>query len=267
MDHKYAFPGLSYDEIVRTSDAIHSYLKLLGAVRAEMTPKQKDYRHISLRTGPQGFRTTPIPNIDGNAFELAINLISHNISVSSLTGQNYTIPISGQSQAALTRELLSALDTINIKPGIDLDKFRDESQFEYRKDLASEIFRSYSIVDIIFKKFQGTLKLETSPCQLWPHHMDIALTCYTATESNTIEQVSFGYLIGDKTVEEPYFYITAYPEIDGISQIELKSHAYWNKDGWQGVVLKYGDLIKSAKPADSLLAHLQDTYDQFIKKS
>ena len=267
MVYNYSFPQLDYDESMNTRRAVHSYSKLLGAIRASMTPEQKDYWHISLRSGPQGFRTTPIAQSEGNTFEITLNLISHNIFISSLTGQNINIPIRGQSVCSLSGELLAALDSIGIKPHIDLAKFQDESQFEYRKDIASEIFRSYSMVDIIFKKFKGTLKQETSPCQLWPHHMDIAFTCYPRSESNKIGQVGFGYLTGDETIEEPYFYITAYPEIEDISDIELNDGAYWNKEGWQGVVMKYTDLIKSESPAENLFRHLQMTFEQIIKKA
>ncbi len=151
---------------------------------------------------------------------------------------------------------------MNINPGIDIEKFTDSSDQTYDPATASEIFRSYSLVDIIFKKFKGTITLETSPVQLWPHHMDIAFTIYTQSTNTDLEQVGFGYLTGDESVPEPYFYISPWPEIEDIDKVKLLDYAHWNTEGWQGVVLKYADLINKDDPSETLFNHLQNTFNQ-----
>ncbi len=260
-------PLLDYDRIHQTTDAIHMYSKLIGTIRAKMTPAQKDFWHISLHTGPQGFRTTPIPNEEGNTFEISLNLISHSANISSSTGNVRSIPLKGQSVSAFSNKLLSALENMNINPDIDIEKFQDKSELVYDQNTASDIFRSYSQVDILFKTFKGIIPFETSPVQLWPHHMDIAFTCYPGVDNKRIEQIGLGYLTGDETIEEPYFYITAYPELEDISEITLEKDAYWNPNGWQGVVLKYKDLITSDNPAENLMTHLESTYNQMMKST
>lgn len=264
MITKNSFPILEYDKILGTSETIHSYARLLGAIRAKMTPEQKDYWHISLTTGPQGFRTSPIPFENGSTFEISMNLISQAVQISTSTGHNRNISLSGQSEARFTSEVLSILETMNINLDIDLEKFSGGSELEYNPAVASEIFKSYSLIDIIFKTFKGSLTYETSPVQLWPHHMDIAFTCYPHIKES-LDQIAFGYLTGDEAVEEPYFYITAYPELKDISETTLANDAYWNPDGWQGVVLKYQDLIKADNPGEMLINHLQNTFDQIMK--
>lgn len=266
MITKNSFPILDYDKILGTRDALHSYAKLLGTIRAKMTPQQKDYWHISLATGPQGFRTGPIPFENGSTFELSMNLISQAVHISTSTGHSRNIPLTGQSVAQFISEVLSILENMDIKPDIDLDKFSSDSDLEYNPAVASDIFKSYSLIDIIFKTFKGSITFETSPVQLWPHHMDIAFTCYPHTKES-IDQIAFGYLTGDETVEEPYFYITAYPELEDTSDITVVNDAYWNPDGWQGVVLKYTDLINSDNPGELLINHLQGTFDQILKSA
>jgi len=265
MNTKNKFPILDYEQILNTRDTIHSYARFLGAIRAKMTPQQKDYWHISLQAGPQGFRTTPIPNVDGNTFELSLNLLSHIIRISSSTGYEESIPLNGQSISELSSEILSVLESMNISPDIEIEKFKDNSYLEYNPDIASEIFRSYSLIDSIFKAFKGTITFETSPVQLWPHHMDIAFTCYTRSKGN-MEQIAFGYLSGDAGIEEPYFYITVYPELENYGQINLIDGAYWHTDEWQGAVLKYNDLIKTDNPGTILMGYLQNTLDQILEK-
>jgi len=265
MANTFKFPILDYERILNTRDTIHSYARFIGTIRAKMTPEQKDYWHISLQTGPQGFRTSPIPNEDSNTFEISMNLVSHGVYISSSTGHNRNIPLTGQSISQFSIEVLSALETMNIKSGIDLEKFEDDTDLEYNPVIASEIFKSYSLVDMAFKTFKGSIAFETSPVQLWPHHMDIAFTCYPYTKDN-MEQIAFGYLTGDSGIEEPYFYITVYPELENYSQINLIDGAYWHTDEWQGVVLKYKDLIKSDNPNERLMGHIQNTFDQIIEK-
>jgi hypothetical protein len=230
-----------------------------------MTPQQKDYWHISLQTGPQGFRTTPIPNEDGTTFEISLNLLSHIVYISFSTGYEESIPLNGQSISELSSEILSVLESMNISPEIEIEKFKDNSYLEYNPDIASDIFRSYSLIDSVFKAFKGTITFETSPVQLWPHHMDIAFTCYPHTKDN-IEQITFGYLSGDSGIKEPYFYITVYPELKNYGQINLIDDAYWHTDEWQGAVLKYNDLIKTDNPGTILMGYLQNTLDQILEK-
>ena len=264
MITKDSFPILQYEQIIKTSDAIHAYARLIGSIRAKMTPEQKEYWHISLRTSTQGFRTTPIPNEDGSTFELSMNLLSHRVEISSSSGHNRNVPLNGQSLSQFSNEVLSILHTMGIKPDIELEKFSDDSKQEYDAALASEIFRSYSLIDIIFKTFKGSITFETSPVQLWPHHMDVAFTCYPPTKDN-MDQIAFGYLTGDSGIQEPYFYITVYPELEEYKHINLVEPSYWNTEGWQGVVLRYSDLIKSDNPGGLLMDYLDSTFTQILK--
>ena len=118
MANTLKFPILDYERILKTRDTIHSYAKFIGTIRAKMTPEQKDFWHISLHTGPQGFRTTPIPNEDGSTFEISLNLISHSASISSSAGNVRSTPLKGQSISAFSSQLLSALENMDIKPDI-----------------------------------------------------------------------------------------------------------------------------------------------------
>jgi len=263
MTDKTEYPELNYNEILKTRDTIHGYAKLLGAIRGSMTPPQKDHWHISLRTGPLGFRTTPIPIGDGHTFEILLDLVSHSVEITTSKGYTWSTPIEGQSLAVFSKNLLSELGKLGIKPGIDTSKFKDETERDYNFQHATDIFRFYSIFDMVLKEFNGTLTQETSPVQLWPHHMDIAFTCHTGAGL----LITCGFLTGDGSIEEPYFYITAYPELDDISSITPGGKAYWRTGDWQGVILKYGDLMEADSPTGELLDHLKNTFNQIMEKA
>jgi len=260
MTYNTDFPELDYNETAQTRETIYGYAKLLGAIRGAMNPPQKDYWHISLKTAPTGFRTTPIPTGDGHTFEILLDLVSQSVSITTSKGYTWSMPIEGQPLAICSQNLLSELGKLGINPGIDTEKFKDETERNYNFQHASDIFRFYSVFDMVFKEFKGTLPQETSPVQLWPHHMDIACTCYA--DSGLL--ITTGFLTGDGSIEEPYFYITAYPELEDISSIRLIGNAYWHTQDWQGVILKYGDLIKADSPRQELLNHLKTTFEQIL---
>lgn len=262
MSDKIEYPDVDYRGEQETIESIHGYARLLGAIRGSMTPKQKDYWHISLRTGPLGLRTTPIPSPDGHTFELLLDLVSHSALVTTSQGYTWTLPIEGQPLKAFTESVLNELWKLGIKPEIDMEKFQDGTERTYNFQAASDLFRFYSIFDMALKEFKGTLSQETSPVQLWPHHMDIAFACFA--ESGLL--ITCGFLPGDGSIEEPYFYITAYPEIDDTSAITLEGGAYWHTVDWQGIIYKYGDLKGYDSPREELLRHLGSVFDQILEK-
>jgi hypothetical protein len=98
--------------------------------------------------------------------------------------------------------------------------------------------------------------------------MDIAFSSYTAGESReNNELITFGFLTGDESIKEPYFYITVYPELKDISGITLSEKACWHTEDWQGVILKYEELKSAGDPRQELLDHLKNTFDQITGKA
>ena len=260
MTDKTDYPELIYSEISQTMEIIHGYSKLIGAIRGSMTPPQKDYWHISLSTSPLGFRTTPIPTGDGHTFEILLDLTSHAAAITTSKGYTWSLPIERQTLKSFTEQVLSELGKLGIDPAIDREKFIDETERVYDYQFASAIFRFYSIFDMVLKEFKGTLTQESSPVQLWPHHMDIAFACYAETDL----LVTCGFLTGDTTIEEPYFYITVYPELEDIHSLSLCENAYCHTEEWQGIIMTYRHLLLAESPEEELQKHLKITFDQIL---
>jgi hypothetical protein len=85
----------------------------------------------------------------------------------------------------------------------------------------------------------------TSPILLYPHHFDLSLVWFPHDDE---QQLALGFSTGDGNVPEPYLYLTAYPEPDGFTAIELAAGAYWQEEGFSGAVLPYAELQASADP-------------------
>ncbi|RMD51302.1 MAG: hypothetical protein D6830_00675, partial [Ignavibacteria bacterium] len=63
---------------------------------------------------------------------------------------------------------------------------------------------------------------------------------------------------GDEGITEPYFYITAYPFPEDITNINLSGSAYWHTEGWNGAIYTYSDLLKSEDSQKELLKFFEE---------
>jgi hypothetical protein len=121
-------------------------------------------------------------------------------------------------------------------------------------------------VDSVFKTFKGGLREETSPVQIFPHHLDVSMNWFSgrlvsgfdpADEENADEQMNFGFVTGDHSIPDAYFYATAYPAPDNWTDLALPEGAYWHTEGWTGAVLPYAAVVAAHSPKDLLLDYLR----------
>jgi hypothetical protein len=121
-------------------------------------------------------------------------------------------------------------------------------------------------VDAAFKTFKGGLREETSPVQIFPHHMDVSMNWFSgrlvpgvdpADEESADEQMNFGFVTGDGAIPDAYFYVTAYPAPANWMDLALPEGAYWHTEGWTGAVLPYAAVVAVAHPFELLLDYLR----------
>ena len=70
----------------------------------------------------------------------------------------------------------------------------------------------------------------------WPHHFDFASQITFAGNGGVTAYVGAGFSPGDTFYEEPYFYVTLYPEasLEGLPSLAPIGH--WRTDGFTGAV-------------------------------
>jgi hypothetical protein len=262
-------PPLTLDEWRATRDTLHRYARMLGAIRAALTPKQKHWWHISLRVAPNGLTTTEIPAGESR-FELRLDLTAHRLVIQVDRAQPQSIPIDGHSSAALGAQILAALEQLGIKSGIDKTRLDDAAPAHYDRAAVERYWCALQRIDAAFKRFQHQLGANTSPVQLWPHHFDLAMNWFSGRkvpgtdptdEEASEEQMNFGFSTGDEGIPDPYFYITAYPLPGGLVKTKLLPEANWHTKGWTGALLPYAVLTRLEQPEEKLLGFLQQVND------
>lgn len=263
------FPAMPLDSWRATRDTITTYSKVIGKIRRALTPKQKHWWHISLRATATGLTTTPIPTgADAlpHTFEMQLDFTRHELRITNSLGGVAHVALHGQSAADFCRESLHALAGMGIHPNIDESQFSDTTPGTYDQGAVGRFWKAFSQIDSILKEFKGTLRRETGPVQLWPHHFDHAFLWFSGrlvpgydpeNEEYADEQMNFGFSTGDGSINDAYFYITAYPWPDGLEQTPLPEGAYWHTDGWKGGILPYDVLVGADNAKGTLLAYMQ----------
>ncbi|HZQ07213.1 MAG TPA: DUF5996 family protein [Anaerolineae bacterium] len=253
-------PPLPFENWQETYNTLHDYTRALSAMRRALTPRQKHWSHISLRVNATGLTTTPIPAPNAS-FEIALDLATHRVTVATNRGDRWEARLRGQPLSEFWNDLTRARDALNIKVDVPKPDFPDSAAV-YDPAAVERFWSVLYQLDFLFKQFQGELREETSPVQLWAHDFDLALLWFSgrvvpgqnsSDEEAADEQMNFGFAVVGADIPEAYFYITAYPRPDGFVGSPLPKGAYWHTQSWTGAVLPYRYLAAANDAGELLL--------------
>lgn len=255
---------LSYTD--SSFEPLHHYARAINLIRRAHTPRQKHWSHTSLRVTAAGLTTTPIA-YNNSLFELALDLTTHQLHITTSTGKRAQLPLHGQPLSQFWDELTALLRAFGIQSTAAKPDYTDVTS-PYDQTLVQNYFQALAQIDTLLKQFQGELRGETSPVQFWAHHFDLAMLWFSGRlvpdkdpkdEENADEQMNFGFSLGDAAIPEPYCYITAYPTPDGFVNSALPKGATWHTKGWNGALLPYKTLAASPDPNALLLDYWRTT--------
>lgn len=262
------FPTLETGAFEATRDALHGYSRVMGDWLKNARTGRKHWWHASLRPSLQGLSTGVVrANPD---FEIELDLTSSHLRVATEQGADAMI-LSGQSAGAVAAWLQEAL----AKRGVDnslapgSDAYADTAFAGYSRQQASLLHGALASVAASLEVLRATIREETSPIQLWPHHFDLSMIWLPghriagedpADAESADKQMNFGFLFGDDSITSPYLYVTAYPLPDALRETDLPPGTQWRDDGFSGAALKYGDLVAMADPA----TYLQDLWSRLL---
>lgn len=99
---------------------------------------------------------------------------------------------------------------------------------------------------------------EASPIRCWPHHFDLAtlLTLDPECDPEVARSIGAGFVPGDSSYGEPYFYVTPwpYPEAPKLPMLE---GGHWHEEGWFGAVLPGSELLDAGDAPEQVAYLLQ----------
>jgi len=264
MSHR--LPQMCLGDWKPSRDTLKRVSRMMGKIRGHYMAKSKHWWHITLSVTARGLTTTPFP-ISGQSLEIRLDMTTHQLVIDSSQGWSVALPLGGQSVASLCRQVTATLAAFNIElePGL-LKEFDAKEILPYDIAAIGRYRQTVSWIDVIFRTFKGGLREETSPVQIFPHHFDLAMNWFSgrlvpaidpADEENADEQMNFGFVTGDDSIAEAYFYATAYPAPANWTDLELPGGAYWHTESWTGAILPYAAVAKASNPSGLLLDYLE----------
>ncbi len=257
------FPPINIEASAATRDSVHGYARVLGDVLKACRPKRKHWWHASLRPALQGLSTGVVRSTQD--FELVLDLNTSRCAARSNSDATLDVVLEGQSALSFAESLVDFLRTCGVNAeSIDsiVDAERDNNGDDrYSCAAAGVLGQILADVAAELETFRAGIAEETSPIQLWPHHFDMSMIWLPgekipgqdpSNEEYSDKQMNFGFTFGDAGIPEPYFYITAYPTPEGLSDLDLPGGAEWKTDGFTGVVVAYAQVAGRADPGGYL---------------
>jgi hypothetical protein len=257
-----AFPEMP--AATETLVTLRDVARVLGSIRASMTPRRKHYWHACLFPDVSGFTTGPVHTEEG-PFEARLDLVTGQALGRDGRGRFYETSLQETPPRRLLDELMAALGArgTSAPPAVDATL---EAGGGYDQAAASAYLAVVDRVGRGLTAFQHQRREETGPVAVWPHHFDIAVLWFPgrlvggadpANAEFADVQMNLGFQPALAEGEESYVYATAWPRPDTMDKVRLPAGAHWETGLFTGAMLPWRALTSTAD-GDALLAEFLD---------
>lgn len=282
----YQWPELPLGEWTDTLDTLHMWLQIVGKIKLELTPFLHQWWNITLHPTAQGLTTGVIP-CDERVFEIEFDFLAHQVSIRESRGNTRTITLEPRSVAAFYRELMSALDELNIDVAINpipvevphqIPLDRDDQHSSYDPDSVTRWWRIVTATTRVMNEFRTGFTGKSSPVHFFWGSFDLNHTRHSgrpATPPSGVprffqlaeneENYSCGFWPGNtsasgQTYGEPAFFAYHYPVPAGYESAPVAPEKAHFDEQMGLFILRYADIRERESPDEMLLAFLQSTY-------
>ena len=221
----------------------HYAVQWLGRAARAYVPPQPDDEHTNLGWDGalDGFTTHPLK--DGARLSLKITDLTLALHVGEGRTHVQSFSLDSRSDAQARRWLSEQLGARRL----DAHALDAPSPYEMPahaicqgaaygpaglRDALDELAAWFGNAALLIGSIQRQMigrKLAASPARCWPHHFDLAtLTTLPARNADATRYVGAGLSPGDEYYDEPYFYVSVYPEPDPAALPSLPTLGHWH---------------------------------------
>ena len=274
------WPSLSYPDFAATQHLLHMGLQAVGKFKLK-EPFEPQWAEVALLLTSRGLTTGPI-HYSGGAYELAVDLISHQVECTTSWGFSDGYKWTSMSVAEFVQQLFGLLGKAGIKASINLKPqevpnpilFNEDTESRpYIPALVNAWWRILLSTQRVMQVFRGRFKGKTQPIGLMWGTLDIRDVRYNGkpaspgAEADYIrrnamdeELIEMGWWSGSAAYPKPAFYSFTYPQPRSIEQAKISpAAARWDTTMGE-FLLDYDDLRKSKDPDADLLSFFESTY-------
>jgi hypothetical protein len=250
----------------------HYAVQWLARAARAYVPPQPDDEHTNLGWDGalHGFTTHPLK--DGAWLSLKITDLTLALHVGEGRTHVQSFSLDGRSDAQARQWLSKQLGA----QGLDAHALDAPSPYEMPvhaisqgaaygpaglSDAFNELAAWFGNAALLLGSIQRQMigrKLAASPARCWPHHFDLAtLTTFPARNPDATGYVGAGLSPGDEYYDEPYFYVSVYPEPDPAALPSLPTLGHWH----------LRDFVAAVATAHKIVAakNQQTETDQFLR--
>jgi Family of unknown function (DUF5996) len=256
----------------------HYAVQWLARAARAYVPPQPDDEHTNLGWDSALGGLTTHPLKDGARLSLKITDLTLALHVGEGSTQSFSLD--GRSDAQARQWLSEQLGA----RGLDAHALDAPSPYEMPAHAVSEgaAYGPAGLADALaelaawFGNAQHSLasiqrqmigrKLAASPLRCWPHHFDLAtLTTLPARNPGATGYVGAGLSPGDEYYDEPYFYVSVYPEPDPAALPSLPMLGHWHLRDFMAAIATAHKIVASKNQQAETDDFLRAAVDGAIK--
>jgi len=273
------FRGVDRHALSEARLQAHHALQWLGRVGSAYVPPQPDYGHTNLGWDDtlDGFTTHPFQ--DGARLGLKVSHLTLAWQGGEGAARVQSFPLDGRSDAQARQWLGEQLGAL----GLDAHALDAPSSYEIPphaiaqgaaydaaglKDALAELAAWFANADCSLGRVHGQMtgrKLAASSVRCWPHHFDLATLITLSARKPEPGYVGAGLSPGDGYYDEPYFYVSVYPQPDHAALPILPKLGHWHTHEFTAAVVPAHKIIAAGNPMAETDDFLQAAVDSAIK--
>ena len=271
------WPRLPYEEWNDTRDTLHMQLQVIGKVRLALSPLEPQWANVPLYLTGRGVWTSTIPHPSGEVFDIDVDLVDHHVAVRTGSGRVERVALRAPV-ATFYAELMAALERAGVPvevstlPSEVADPIpfpEDTVHATYDPAAVTRFWRVLLAVESVLREHRARFHGKAPPVQLWWGSLDLTTTRFSGRSvtpppgadlitrvGGDEEQFCGGFWPGDERLPQAAFFAYWYPKREGVERSR-----WWN-DVLGELLLPYDDVRASNDPRQTLLAFLDEAFDE-----
>ena len=286
MKNKQDWPILDFTKIKETLETLHQWIQIVGKIRLRTMPWQNHSWHTALYVTPTGYSTYNIP-FKGRSFQIDFDFRNQKLFVHCSNSKSQDMDLRPRTVADFYHKLFEMLTAVGLNIQIHSSPNEMEPAIPFANNTinkaydpvqANLLWKAMLKANEVFNRFRSDFIGKASPVHLFWGAFDLAVTRFSGNpaplhpggmpnmplevmqEAYSQEVSSAGFWPGSQDFPFPVFYAYAYPSAPTFSAQPIKpTQAFYSQDLGE-FLLKYGDLLQSNDPDQTLLDFLQSTY-------
>ena len=234
---------------------------LARAARAYIPPQMADI-HTSLRWDHtfDCFMTRPFRDRS----RLSLQIINLTLTLHGADGSSQPLPLNGRADTEARQWLGERLAARGLDPqALDAPSPYEMPEHAITRgaaydvnsgaDALAEIAAYFTNAEFFLDRIEKEMiahQFPASPVRCWPHHFDLAtLTMLPNRDPDMMGSVGTGISPGDEYYDEPYFYVSVYPEPEPASLPALPPLGHWHSHDFVAAILPAHKIISAKDQA------------------